>query len=55
MAGVSDADYALVSAAQSGSVRAFALLVQRYHAPILRHLTRRTGDCELAADLTQEP
>lgn len=58
MLGLRDAaqadDHALVAAAQSGSVQAFELLVERYHAPILRYLTRQTGDPELAADLAQE-
>lgn len=47
-------DRALVADARSGSVRAFELLVERYYAPMLRYLTRQTGDPELAADLTQE-
>jgi RNA polymerase sigma-70 factor (ECF subfamily) len=48
------ADDSLVEAAQSGSARAFDLLVVRHHAPILRYLARQTGDPELAADLAQE-
>ena len=48
------ADDSLVAAAQSGSARAFDLLVVRHHAPILRYLARQTGDPELAADLAQE-
>ena len=32
---------------------AFAALVDRYYASLLRYLTRQTGDAELAADLTQ--
>ena len=47
-------DGALVEAARIGSVRAFESLVERYHAPLLRHLARQTGDRELAADVTQE-
>ncbi len=47
-------DRALVAAAQSGSARAFDLLVERHHPPLLRYLTRQTGDRELAADLAQE-
>ncbi len=34
--------------------RAFDQLVEQYYPPMLRHLTRQTGDAELAADLTQE-
>ena len=48
------ADDSLVAAAQSGSARAFDLLVVRHHAAILRYLARQTGDPELAADLAQE-
>lgn len=33
---------------------AFAALVDRHYAPLLRYLTRQTGNPELAADLTQE-
>lgn len=47
-------DLALVADAQTGSVRAFELLFERYQAPLLRYLTRATGDPELAADLAQE-
>ena len=32
---------------------AFAALIDRYYAPLLRYLTRQSGDGELAADLTQ--
>lgn len=48
------ADGTLVRAVRSGSVAAFEGLVERYHAPLLRHLTRQTGDPELAADITQD-
>ena len=48
------ADDSLVAAAQSGSARAFDLLVVRHHAAILRSLARQTGGPELAADLAQE-
>jgi len=34
--------------------QAFDQLVEQYYPLILRYLTRRTGDAELAADLTQE-
>lgn len=45
---------ALVVAARAGSASAFALLVERYYAPLLRTLSRLCGDPELAADLTQD-
>ncbi len=48
------ADHALVSAARSEDRDAFAALVDRHHAPLLRRLTRQTGDADLAADLAQE-
>jgi len=44
-------DQALIADAQTGSVRAFEILVLRYHPQILRYLTRQVGDRELAADL----
>src|SRR5215216_3082289 len=47
-------DQTLIAHAQTGSVRAFEILVRRYHPQILRYLTRQVGDRELAADLTQE-
>ena len=47
-------DQTLIADAQTGSVRAFEILVGRYHPQILRYLTRQVGDRELAADLTQE-
>lgn len=47
-------DAELVGAVQCGAVQAFTTLIERYYAPILRHLTRQTGDPDLAADLTQE-
>ncbi len=47
-------DQALVGAARCGAAWAFPLLVQRYHSPLLRSLTRRTTDPDLAADLTQQ-
>lgn len=48
------ADRELVLVVRGGDVDAFACLVDRYYAPLLRHLTYRTGDRELAADLVQE-
>jgi len=47
-------DQELVAAARAGAASAFALLVERYYAPVLRTLARQTGDPELAADLAQE-
>lgn len=47
-------DRRLAIAAKSGSADAFALLVERYYAPLLRLLIRQTGDYDLAADLVQE-
>jgi RNA polymerase sigma factor (sigma-70 family) len=48
------ADHVLVDATRTGHVEAFGLLVERYHASILRYLTGQTSDRELAAELTQE-
>ena len=48
------ADRAIVLAAQAGCHDAFTTLFDRYQAPILRYLTRQTGDGEQAADLTQQ-
>ena len=48
------ADHALVDAAQTGSVEAYSLLVDRYHAQVLGYLRRQVGDPETAADLAQE-
>lgn len=47
-------DQLLVAAAQTGSVQAFTLLVERHHAAVLRYIARLVGDRELAADLVQE-
>jgi RNA polymerase sigma-70 factor (ECF subfamily) len=51
---VHQSDAALSAAARGGSLRAFELLVERYHAALLRYFTVQTGDRELAADLVQE-
>lgn len=48
------ADEELVREWQQGSAGALEALVQRYHAPMLAHLARLTGDAHLAEDLTQE-
>jgi RNA polymerase sigma-70 factor, ECF subfamily len=48
------ADHELVAAARDGAVDAFAVLVDRHHPGLLRHLERQTGDPQLAADLAQE-
>ena len=45
---------ALVVAARSGDRAAFELLIAPYHLPLLRFLTRQTGDPELARDLVQD-
>lgn len=47
-------DHELAAAARAGDRDAFALLVDRHHARLVRHLTWRTGDADLAGDLTQE-
>ena len=44
----------VVDAAQAGCKESFAVLADRYHAQVLRYLTRQTGDRELGADLTQQ-
>lgn len=48
------ADHDLVIAARAGSETAWAALVEHYYPLLLRYLTGRTGDPDLAADLTQE-
>lgn len=48
------ADEELLREWQQGSAGALEALVQRYHAPMLAHLARLTGDAHLAEDLTQE-
>ncbi len=52
--GASTIDQRLVVAARAGCDQAFTVLVERYHAQVLRYFARQTGDPELAADLTQE-
>lgn len=47
-------DAALVERAQAGSRAAFDRLAERHYPTILRYLTRKTGDADLAADLAQE-
>ena len=47
-------DGAPASAAPPCVRQAFDQLVEQYYPLILRYLTRRTGNAELAADLTQE-
>jgi RNA polymerase sigma-70 factor (ECF subfamily) len=39
---------------QQGATGSLEVLVRRYHAPLLAHLTRLTGDPHLAEDLAQE-
>lgn len=47
-------DVALVEAAQAGSTRAFARLVERHQQPLRAFLRRTCGDWALADDLAQE-
>jgi RNA polymerase sigma-70 factor (ECF subfamily) len=47
-------DRALVGIVRNGEVTVFGVLVDRYYASLVRHLTYRTGDPELAADLAQD-
>ncbi len=44
----------LVAEARAGSQRAFNLLTEHYYESVLKYFLRRTVDCELAADLTQD-
>jgi RNA polymerase sigma-70 factor (ECF subfamily) len=48
------ADEELMREWLQGSAGALEALVRRYHAPLLAHLTRLTGQPELAEDLAQE-
>jgi len=48
------ADHELALAARGGDRDAFAVLVDRHHAPPVRHLAWRTGDPDAAGDLAQE-
>lgn len=47
-------DQAILTIVRDGDVEAFGMLVDRYHGVLVRHLTYRTGDPHLAADLAQE-
>ncbi len=47
-------DRELVVAVRSGDANSFAILVDRYDAPLRRYLARCTGDRGLADDLAQE-
>jgi RNA polymerase sigma-70 factor (ECF subfamily) len=49
-----DADSALVAAARQGSSEAFAILVDRYRAPIVRLAYRLTHDADEAKDIAQD-
>lgn len=51
---INESDVELISAARSGSILAFEVLVDRYYLVIQQYLIRQTGDHELAADLAQE-
>ena len=44
----------LIAAAKAGCMSSFEVLVKQYYPQILCYFMRQTGDCELAADLTQE-
>jgi len=44
----------LIQRTQHGDTDAFGLLVVKYHAGLLRHITRRVQNSETAKDLTQE-
>lgn len=48
------ADHELAATARGGDRDAFAHLVDRHHGRLVRHLTWRTGDADLAGDLAQE-
>lgn len=47
-------DWALVARAQSGDSDAFALLVHRYHAPLIHFCYRMAGSRQDAEDIAQE-
>ncbi|MGH2534192.1 MAG: RNA polymerase sigma factor [Thermomicrobiales bacterium] len=53
-ADASSTDSQLVVAARAGSETAWTVLVERYYPLLVRYLTGRTGDPDLAADLTQD-
>jgi len=44
----------VAAASRAARIGAFAALVDRHYAPLLRYLTRQTGDPDLAADLVQD-
>lgn len=47
-------DVEIVAIVRNGNVAAFDVLVERYHRPLMRHLTYRLGDPELGADIVQD-
>ncbi|MDA0799237.1 MAG: RNA polymerase sigma factor [Chloroflexi bacterium] len=47
-------DATAIARVREGHIDAFADVVDRYEVPILRYLTRMTGDAELARDLAQD-
>ncbi len=49
-----DSDSALVAAARQGSGEAFAILVARYRAPLVRLAYRLTHDADEAKDIAQD-
>ncbi len=50
----SELDAQIVRRVRAGDVNAFALLVDRYHARVLRVATHLLGDCDDAEDVAQE-
>ena len=47
-------DEFLVAAARTGDARAFGMLAERWHAKLVAHAWRLTGDPEMARDAAQE-
>jgi RNA polymerase sigma-70 factor, ECF subfamily len=39
---------------KAGNADAFSEIIKSYQKPVLRYITRLTGDCEISQDLTQE-
>jgi len=49
-----DQELSLIEKARKGEVEAFMTLIKAYQTPIYRLIYRLTGNCDDAADLTQE-